>query len=222
MFSIDALMKSLAFWGLWICPAILVLSLWGITRLGRGRRRWIPSTWKARVVMVSLIGVVGLTGLLTLALVASPLGEIAGGIRRIHQIQGEETTDVMFRKVSDDTELSLHQFRGQVTVVNLWATWCPPCVHELPELDRLQKDYRDRGLAVVTLSNEERDQLIAFAEKHDYDMTSVYGDEIGWLDIAETRPVTVVLDRQGILREFVVGAKDYAGFEALVTPYLDS
>ena len=80
----------------------------------------------------------------------------------------------------------------------------------------------DRGLAVVTLSQEQREQLLAFAQKHDYDMTSVYAEDVGWLDVADSRPMTVVLDREGVLREFIVGARDYAGFEELVRPYLDS
>ena len=48
---VDAILKFLALWGLWICPAILLVSVWGITRLGRGQRLWIPSTWKARAGM---------------------------------------------------------------------------------------------------------------------------------------------------------------------------
>ncbi|MCP3958624.1 MAG: redoxin family protein [bacterium] len=217
---VDALFKFLALWGLWLFPAIILLSILGIVWLGRGRRLWIPATWKGRAGTAVLLVAMLISGALT-ALLAGPLDPLADGIRRFHRLQGEATADVAFRKVSDDAELSLHEFRGQVTVVNLWATWCPPCVQELPELDRLQRDYRDRGLAVVTLSQQERERLIAFAEKHDYDMTGVYAREVGWLDVADSRPVTVVLDRDGKLREFTVGARDYEGFEELVTPYLD-
>ena len=221
MVILEALVKFLALWGLWVCPAILLLSLLGISYLGHGRRFWIPATWTARAGTAVLSLILIAAALLTWVRLG-PMAAFADGVRRIHQLQGQETADISFRTVAEDSQMSLHEFRGQVTVVNLWATWCPPCVHELPELDRLQENYRDRGLAVVTLSQEERERLLAFAQKNDYDMTSVYAENVGWLDVADSRPLTVVLDREGVLREFIVGARDYAGFEELVRPYLDS
>jgi len=51
-------------------------------------------------------------------------------------------------------------------------------------------------------------------------MTNVYAADVGWLDVGPSRPVSVVLDRQGVLRELKVGACDFAGFESMVRPYL--
>ena len=53
---------------------------------------------------------------------------------------------------ADEFEQLLEFHRGKVILVNLWATWCIPCVQELPDLNLLQKRYRDKGLTVLALS----------------------------------------------------------------------
>jgi thiol-disulfide isomerase/thioredoxin len=54
----------------------------------------------------------------------------------------------------DDRELSLESFRGKVTIVNFWATWCPPCRAEIPDLIALQEKYRDH-LQIIGISQDE-------------------------------------------------------------------
>jgi len=215
-----AIFSFVAFWGLWIGLALLVAALAGLVRLGRGHRWGLPSGWAKRAGMLALLLAAGFTGFFLYA-ITGPLDSFLDGVRRFHDVLGEETPDLEVRRVADDSELRLHELRGQVTLVNLWGTWCPPCVHELPELDRLQETYRERGLTVVTLSQEERQVLLDFAAKHGYSMTNVYAEDVGWLDVGPSRPISVVLDRQGMLREFKVGSNDFAGFESMVRPYLD-
>ena len=53
----------------------------------------------------------------------------------------------------------LEHHRGDIVLVNLWATWCIPCIQELPELNELQKRYRDRGLTVLAVSLDDPDKL---------------------------------------------------------------
>jgi thiol-disulfide isomerase/thioredoxin len=217
----NAIFSFVAFWGLWLGLALLVAALAGMVRLGRGHRRGLPPGWAGRAGMLALLLVAGASGFFLYA-VTGPLDSLLDGVRRFHHVLGEEVPDLELRRVADDTELHLHELRGDVTLVNLWATWCPPCVHELPELDRLQETYRERGLTVVTLSQEERQKLLDFAAENAYGMTNVYAADVGWLDVGPSRPISVVLDRRGALREFTVGARDYAGFESMVRPYLDA
>src|SRR5262249_34241037 len=54
----------------------------------------------------------------------------------------------------DDREMSLDAFKGKVTIVNFWATWCPPCRAEIPDLIALQEKYRDH-LQVIGISQDE-------------------------------------------------------------------
>ncbi len=51
-------------------------------------------------------------------------------------------------------EVSLEAFRGRVVLLNFWATWCAPCIREMPSLDRLQAKLRDEGLDVVAVSQD--------------------------------------------------------------------
>jgi len=53
---------------------------------------------------------------------------------------------------SERKEIDLHAFDGGLTLVNFWATWCPPCLKELPGMDRLQTELDDAGLSVVAIS----------------------------------------------------------------------
>jgi len=63
----------------------------------------------------------------------------------------------------------LSDFRGQVVLVNFWATWCVPCRREMPMLSAAQSEFRKDGLVVIYLSLEEPDVLAAFLSKNRFD-----------------------------------------------------
>jgi thiol-disulfide isomerase/thioredoxin len=216
---LEGLVEFITLWGAWFLVPFLLVSLIGLIALGRGHRFFLPPTWKGRAGMALLIVCVLFAGFFLYALTGD-LGQLSDGVRTLHASVGETAPDVSFRRVSDDTELSLYGVRGEVTLVNLWATWCPPCVKELPELDRLQKSYRERGLVVVTLSQEERERLLKFAAEHDYGTTNVYSEQIGWLEVGNSRPISVILDRDGVVRDYAIGMRDFEGFEEMVRPYM--
>lgn len=75
-------------------------------------------------------------------------------------------------------EKRLSDFKGQVVLVNLWATWCPPCVDELPSLERLETRLRDQGLVVAAISLDKPpfDAVDDFLQKRDILQLSVYRD----------------------------------------------
>lgn len=115
--------------------------------------------------------------------------------------------------------------RGKVVVLNLWATWCPPCRHEMPDLDRLQRAHADDGLVVITVSDETAEQI---ATLPGYSAMSLVK---GRLDSTATssplyvgphvaRPVTHVIGRDGVLRETLLGGQTAAALEEKVAPLL--
>src|SRR5579875_612990 len=97
-----------------------------------------------------------------LAVVAVVLAAIGAGafaftrtIGRDLSPMGVGKTAPMFRASTLDTpprERSLADYRGQVVLVNIWATWCEPCRVEIPSIERLYRDFGPRGLKVVAVS----------------------------------------------------------------------
>jgi cytochrome c biogenesis protein CcmG, thiol:disulfide interchange protein DsbE len=182
--------------------------------------------WTA-VVLSGLLVVVAV--FLFVLIVAAPGGGFAAGERGMPSAQSAEMNrparDFDFRLVDDDSERSLRSYAGQVVLLNIWATWCPPCLHELPDLNRLQETYRDQGLVVITLSDETRGELQRFQQTMPLRTVSAYlaaGQRLPqpFERALGIRPSTFLIDREGVLREYVMGARDFATFERIVSPYL--
>jgi len=215
---LERVLPVIATWGVWILGASLAITLIAIVVLGRGRPFLVPARWPARLgsaalLVLSLLIAAGLRGVL------GPLAPVLGQVRTIESLVGHPARELEFQQVSDETRGSLSDLRGKVVVLNLWATWCPPCRRELPQIDRLQQRYVNRGLVVVTLSNEPRCTLLEFAERHPVTTLNVHATELGWLDVPG-RPLSLVIDRGGIVRRCVIGGRDSTEFAAMVKPYL--
>ena len=125
----------------------------------------------------------------------------------------------------DGTTEKLSNLRGRVVLLNFWATWCVPCLQELPALNRLQAAYGPLGLTVVTLSDEAPDVVRAFNERTPLATTNGTVDPRGPLPdpyrrTLSVRPTTYIIDRAGVIRSFGVGASTYEAFEVLLSDYL--
>jgi thiol-disulfide isomerase/thioredoxin len=116
--------------------------------------------------------------------------------------------------------LSLAAFRGKVVVLNLWATWCPPCRKEMPTLARLQGAYAGKALAVVAVSLDtpaEADAAKTFLAQ--YPPLTFYQDaKYNFVtDLKPTPagfPTTIIFDRSGQERAIMSGEADWASPEA--------
>lgn len=126
----------------------------------------------------------------------------------------------------------LAHHKGKVILVNLWATWCAPCLKELPELAKLQEQYRDKGLQVLAVTLDEPNLLETRVKRtwHEraaslpaYLQTEVSSDKfVSVIDPAwaEIMPTNYVLDRAGKLKATLTGGKTLAEFEAAIKPLL--
>lgn len=63
---------------------------------------------------------------------------------------------------------TLKALRGKTVLVNFWATWCPPCRKEMPDLEQLSQEFKDRGLVILAISDEEPDKVKLFVAEHKY------------------------------------------------------
>ncbi|HEV2720252.1 MAG TPA: TlpA disulfide reductase family protein [Thermoanaerobaculia bacterium] len=111
--------------------------------------------------------------------------------------------------------------RGNVVVLNYWATWCPPCRKEMPDLSRLADAYRNKGVVVLTISSEEPEILRKFLAKYPQStMTARFSSDAPHTGIERMayngRPTTLVLDRDGRMRRMLIGGRTYEDFDAAV------
>jgi peroxiredoxin len=116
-------------------------------------------------------------------------------------------------------EVDLASYRGKVVVLNFWATWCPPCVAEMPSLERLHRALGPEGLAVVTVStDEDEEELRDFVKRHSLTVP-VLLDPGGRVAAGRYRttgyPETFVLDRGGRLLHQYVGPAEWDTPDAL-------
>jgi len=117
-----------------------------------------------------------------------------------------------FTVADSDDSVSLNQYRGQVVLVNFWATWCPPCVEELPSLMTLQERMKGRGLVVVGVSIDvDGDAYHRFLKLHNINFVTVRDPEQKVASMYGTSgwPETYIIDRQGVLRRKFVGPVDW-------------
>ncbi|MGZ4787230.1 MAG: TlpA family protein disulfide reductase [Terriglobales bacterium] len=122
-----------------------------------------------------------------------------------------------------DKKVALHDFKGQVVVVNFWATWCGPCVQEMPSLIAMSQKLKDKGVTVLGVSIDvDQAAYNKFLQQHgvtfetvrdpDQKSSALYGTT-GW-------PETFIVDRQGVLRRKFVGPVDWNNPE--IVQYLTS
>jgi cytochrome c biogenesis protein CcmG/thiol:disulfide interchange protein DsbE len=108
--------------------------------------------------------------------------------------------------------VTLSQLRGQVVVLNFWATWCAPCVEEMPALVEMQRRMKDKGVTVLAVSVDVDDNAYRqFVKKHGVDLLTVRdgGQKANGLYGTFKFPETFVIDRKGIMRRKFIGPIDW-------------
>lgn len=123
-------------------------------------------------------------------------------------------------------ERHISDWDGRVIALNFWATWCPPCLKEIPELIKLQTEYEGRGLQIIGIALQKPAEVIEFAREHGMNypllagempvvrIAEDYGNDIGAL------PYTVVIDRQGRIAFIKRGPVTDAEMKRVLRPLL--
>jgi len=120
-----------------------------------------------------------------------------------------------FTLQDSDRTLSLHDYRGKIVVLNLWATWCGPCLDEIPDLDLLQKRMGDKITIVAVSYDDKASDYQQFIREHRMAFITVHDRDKKRKDLYQPTgpPETYVIDRSGkILRKFI-GPQQWAGPE---------
>ena len=115
-------------------------------------------------------------------------------------------------------DVNFEETRGEVAIVNLWATWCPPCIAEMPSFQSLYEDYGEK-VNFYFVSSEEPQKLQVFMEKHQYSLPA-YLPLMNPPDKLESRslPTTYLIDRNGEIVVEKTGSADWnsTDFRALI------
>jgi len=120
--------------------------------------------------------------------------------------------DFGYRDAAGD-EVSLSDLRGQVVLLNFWATWCPPCVYEMPFLEEAYRQL-PAGAVILTIDiGESAATVDAFAVEHGLTLPIILDQDaaIARMYRANQLPTSVIIDAAGIIREYKIGPFTGAG-----------
>jgi peroxiredoxin len=130
---------------------------------------------------------------------------------------GEPAPNFQLRDMNG-RNVSLSDLRGKVVLLNFWATWCGPCRVEMPAMERLYRAYDRKDFEILAVSTDaqgtavtrpfQQENKLTFPILHDSDF------RVGLSYGARTLPMTFMVDRQGIVRQHIFGARDWEALEA--------
>ena len=121
-------------------------------------------------------------------------------------------------------QLRLSDYKGKVVLINFWATWCPPCRTEIPDLVKKQQEYRKQGLEIIgiTYPPQKLSQVRRFVrtQRINYRIAIGTKDTKALFSASDTLPMTIVIDREGTVRAVIEGVMYADEFDAKVKPLL--
>ena len=176
-------------------------------------------------------GGTGRRGLLVggLAVAAAGLGAVVGWQRLRPAEPADQAVSLLLGQTLPDAggaPLPLSRFAGRTLVVNFWATWCAPCIEEMPELSALHAELRPRGLEMIGIGIDSPSKIAEFAAKHPVgyplvvagmggsELARAFGNQAGVL------PYTVLVGSGGRIAHRLVGRVDIARLREMATALL--
>ena len=119
----------------------------------------------------------------------------------------------------DGKKVNLADYKGKVVLLNIWATWCAPCVAEMPSMEKLYQELKDEGFEILAVSVDESgaEAVNPFMEKHKLGfpvLLDTKGD-IKTLYQATGIPESFIIDGEGIIVEKIIGPRDWAASSAI-------
>ena len=168
-----------------------------------------------------------------LFVVVALLAAAGGAAYRLGSLSGDTDGTVVHRLYAASfpdlrgNTWAIEQWRGQVLVVNFWATWCPPCREEIPLFVRMQERFRSQGLQFVGIAIDQPDKVAEFAREFQVNYPMLVGgvETMELMRQAGNRagalPYTLILDRKGNLIAREAGGLKEPRLLAILAPLLN-
>jgi peroxiredoxin len=119
----------------------------------------------------------------------------------------------------DGKMVSLSDYKGHVVLVNIWATWCPPCVDEMPSMEKLYKEFKDENFEILAVSIDAlgANAVSPFMKKYNLSFLALLDPEGTIKTLYQTTgvPESFIINTQGILVEKIIGPRDWVAPEAV-------
>lgn len=119
----------------------------------------------------------------------------------------------------DGKMVRLADQKGKVVFLNIWATWCPPCVDEMPSMERLYQQLKGEDFEILAVSVDKQgaEAVLPFMKKHNLNFTALIDAKGSLQNKYRTTgvPETFIIDRNGIIVEKVIGPRDWAAPDAI-------
>lgn len=140
----------------------------------------------------------------------------------VMQFKGKELPAFSYYNFNSGREEVLAEQSKRIIILNIWATWCPPCRKEMPELDELQKSFAGKGVLVLALSDESPDVINQYLSKNKFSFQSGYFSKSNNLiNSINTRPVSILLV-DGKVVDIVIGARGFGFFSDWIKDQLNN
>jgi len=113
----------------------------------------------------------------------------------------------------DGKMVSLADYKGKVVLLNIWATWCPPCVDEMPSMEKLHQELKGEAFEILAVSIDVSGAkaVLPFMEKHKLSFPALTDTKGALKNLYQTTgvPESFIIDKDGIIVEKVIGPRDW-------------
>ena len=116
-----------------------------------------------------------------------------------------------------DHSVALHDLKGKPVILNFWATWCPPCIEEMPSLVRLQKKVGNRAVILAVSIDTDEAAYHKFLKDYNVDLLTVRDPDqkVSTLYGTSMWPETYIIDGMGTIRRKFIGAVDWSSADII-------
>lgn len=126
-------------------------------------------------------------------------------------VPGSPAPDFSLKNLKGE-QVRLSDYRGQVVLLNIWATWCTPCIEELPSMEKLYQELKDKGFTILAVSIDKKENPVKrFVKKLNLTFPILLDPKNRITRLYRTTgvPETFIIDKKGVIREKVIGARNW-------------